>query len=258
MLVALYIISLSKWYSWERIDIVNAATIVTSLVTIVALVFNARQYSLNKDKRLYELGEFRIEKVYKPRIERIQGLKITFIVNEGVINKGRGFQLEPNNLHFLQHDLIAYLIKTYEKDIGIPAIYSPETVDRNDDIYLEFIKVLNAFHDGIKNFSPWVLNYHRQYLDLIADVTKDKNISKDQKESFISNLLLNDMLGYNMIIAGKQTNNFKIVSSVSYSPKLQITTIGYLDFMKSILPSKDAYVKGLGDYKKLFEKDLPK
>jgi hypothetical protein len=61
-----------------------------------------------------------------------------------------------------------------------------------------------------------------------------------------------------MIIAGKQTNNFKIVSSVSYSPKLEIKTTGYLDFIKSILPSKDAYVKALGDYKKLFEKDLPK
>lgn len=257
-LAALYAINLYKWYAWERIDIINAATILTSGIAIVALVFNAMQYSLNKDKRLYELGEFRIEKVYKPKIERIQRLKIPFLVNEGVQNKAKGFQLEPNSLHIIQHQLIAYLIQTYEKDIGINLIYSPDDTERTDAVYIEFTKALKAFHDGIKNFSPWVLAYHRQYLELIKEVRKDKSMSKEQKESFVSNLLLNDLLGYNLIMAGKQTNNFKIVSSIVYSPKLTITTIGYLDFIKSMLPTSENHTEALGDYKRLFERDLPK
>jgi hypothetical protein len=256
-LTVLYIVNLYKWYSWERIDIINMATILTSIIAIAALIFNAKQYSLNKDKRLYELGEFRIEKIYKPKIDRIQRLKIPIVVNDGVDFKGRGFQLEPNSIHIVQHQLIEYLIKTYEKEIGINLIYSPDNTERTDDWYIEFIKVLKAFHDGINNFSPWVLNYHRQYLDLIVEMRNDKNMSNAQRESFISSLLLNELLGYNMIMTGKQTTNFKIVSSIAYSPKLKVTTIGYLDFVKSILPTNEAYLKALGEYKKIFERDLP-
>lgn len=257
-LVVLYIVSLSKWYSWERIDIINIATISTSVIAIVGLFINVRQYLLSKDKRLYELGEFRIEKIYKPKIERIERLKISFVINEQVLNKGRGFELGPNNIHFIQHDLIEYLTKHYNNNVGTILIYSPENSERNDDIFIEFLNVLKGFHDGISNFSPWIMRYHRQYLSMIEEIRKDKNISKDQKESLISNILLNDMLGYNMIMRGKKNNNFTLVSSITYSPKLKINTIGYLDLIKSMLPTEAIYLKALGDYKNLFERDLPK
>lgn len=258
VLASLVAINLYKFYSWDRTDIINIATLTTAVVTIFAIVFNAMQYSVAKNSKLYELGEFRIEKVYKPKLERIQRLKIILSVNENVINKGRGFQLEPNNLHIVQHHLVEYLRKTYQDEIPLNILYFPSDSNRNDKTFKEFVKVLKDFYEGINQYSPWVFNYHKQHLDLINEIRKDNKMLEDQKESFISSLLFNDMLGYNMIMTGKASNNFNIVNGLSDEEQLKISTTGYLDFIKSILPSEDLYLSSLGKYAKLFIKDIPK
>ena len=251
-------INLYKYYGWVRVDVINVATLSASVIAIVALIINLSQFLINKDKRLFEIGEFRLEKYYKPKIARIEPLNVLISFNVTIVNKGRGYQLNGENLHYLQHKFIEYLKDVYNGQIPTELIYLSVETNRTDEIYLEFLNTLKSFHEGIHNGGMKIFNYHRQYLSIINDIRKDKNISKDQKTSFLSTILLKELLGYNMMMTGRATNNFKLISSLHTNQKISYTTIGYLDVLREFLPNKKVYDKSLGEFKNIFEQDLPK
>lgn len=130
---------LYKHYKRERIDILNIATLSTGVIAIVALFINLSQYFINKDKKLFETGEFRVEKHYQPKVDRIEKLKLLITFNVHLTDKGRGYKLSGESLHSLQHTFIQYLELVYKGDIPIPLIYSVPETERTDKVYVEFI-----------------------------------------------------------------------------------------------------------------------
>jgi hypothetical protein len=243
-----------KTFDWTRIDILNIATLSTTLIAIIALTFNARQFQLNKENNLHERGEFRIKKYYQTKFSRIQPLKVTSIVNEKVVNKGRGFQLTPEIIHILQHHIIEYLINNYGNEISITKIYLSAPLN-NSEINKEFLTALHKIFKDISHYSPWIMNYHKKWIDLISEIRLDKRLSNDQKESTITDILQNRILGYNFIINKKQTNNFKLLSAFD-SENWKYSPVGYLDFIKPLLPTKEYFLKSLGKYKYLMDEQL--
>lgn len=246
---------LYKLFNWTRIDIINIATLTTSIIAIIALWFNGAQYLLNKDKILHERGEFRLNNHYKTKIDRIPDLKFNIIINEKIPNKGRGFYFDSTSIHFLQHKLIEYLMNTYGNNISLMEIYTSQPVPK-DPIREEFLTALKDFHDQINNYHPWINRYHNNYIDLIGEVKLDKKLSIDQKESFIAKTIQNNLLGYNLIINEKQSNNFNLINHLDIQ-SWNYNTIGYLDLIKPMLPEKEYYLKALGKYKYLMEEQLP-
>lgn len=244
-----------KQFDWNRIDILNIATLTTSCIAIVALFFNSAQYLLNKEKLIHERGEFRIKNYYDNKISRIHELKFSIIINEKVPNKGRGFEMNPITIHFLQHKLIEYLINNYGHEVPITEVYLTNKVQKTP-ISLELLNVLLTFHNNISNYSPWIDKYHRDYIDLIAEIKNDKKLSIDQKEAFISKIIQKNLLGYNLIINEKQTNNFKLIKHFD-EKKWEYEPIGYLDLIKPLLPDKGYYLKSLGGFKYIMEEQLP-
>ena len=245
-----------KLFEWERIDILNIATLSTAIITIIALTFNARQFFLNKEKVLHERGEFRLANHYQTKFNRIRELKITSIVNEKVVNKGQGFQLNPRTLHNLQHHIIEYLINKYGNDLDINEIYQTTKISRGE-LQAQLLEVLKKIHDDIQQFSPWMMSYHQNWIDLISDIRKDNRLSTDQKESTISKILQTHLLGYNHVINDTQTNNFKLVSHFNQED-WSYESIGYLEFIKQFLPVKDKFYKSLGKFQYLMDEQLPK
>lgn len=80
-----------KLNNWDRIDVLNIATLTTSIIAIIGLWLNGAQYLLNKDKILHERGDFRLKNYYQTKINRIHDLSFDIIINEKIPNKGRGF-----------------------------------------------------------------------------------------------------------------------------------------------------------------------
>ncbi|XOV93712.1 MAG: hypothetical protein ACFHWX_03175 [Bacteroidota bacterium] len=245
-----------KLFEWERIDILNVATLSTAIIAIIALSFNARQFFLNKEKVLHERGEFRLNNHYQTKFDRIRDLNITSLVNEKVVDKGRGFQLTANSIHILQHQIIEYLINSYGNDLDINEIYQITNIKRGE-LQAQFLGVLKKIHDDIKQFSPSIMSYHQNWIDLISNIRKDDRLSTDQKESNISKILQTRLLGYNHLVNEIQTNNFKLVSH--FNPEeWSYESIGYLDFIKAFVPTKNTFYKSLGKFKYLMDEQLPK
>lgn len=254
--VVIGVIYLYKLFEWSRADVLNIATISTSTIAIVALIFNAKQYLLNKEKIIHERGEFRLSNYYQTKFDRIQNLKIDSIVNENVVNKGRGFQLTPTTIHILQHQIIEYFINNYGMGMDINEIYQTTDI-RKGEPQKQFLTALKKIHDDIRQFSPWIKSYHQNWIDLITEIRKDERLSLDQKESTISKILQKYLTGYNHLINGVQTNNFKLISNFD-SETWMYESVGYIDFIKSFLPTKEDFHKSLGIFKYLMDEQLPK
>lgn len=259
ILIVASAVFLYKTFNWERTDILNITSLTASVIAIVALIFNARQYSLNKDKRLYEIGEFRLEKVYTPRLNRIHDLNINLYFKGDSPERSKGWSYTHEIFHVINHHVRSHVMDRYPRIYYQWSINKEELIKKKEPEFLSYIRGLNSVYESLYNYSVQLSSFHKQHLEIIEDIRKDENISPDQKESFISTLLIDKLLSYGMIVNNKNTFNFVLVSKIKHEPEFQIETIGYIDYMKSILPSKARYEEALGkEYSDLFEKYLPK